>query len=182
MQLCGHTPCLGAKGKLWLKPSQLKERFQALGNWENATWEGFGCFSLALGEAQRLFGSGGAEEGEHCLFSSKYCTSNTGKKRVVNTEIQGVACSSAPSSTHHLRHGSRVKHNALHLLTLHNSRVHLLWLYYQTTRMQLPKHITEGFHLYNEYIGVKNNPMYIFFLSIWTPCLVPLFIMLPAEY
>lgn len=105
-----------------------------------------------------------------------------GKKRVVNTEIQGVACSSAPSSTHHLRHGSRVKHNALHLLTLHNSRVHLLWLYYQTTRMQLPKHITEGFHLYNEYIGVKNNPMYIFFLSIWTPCLVPLFIMLPAEY
>lgn len=65
---------------------------------------------------------------------------------------------------------------------LHNSKVYLPsnlitkhQVLYAVTK------VTEDFHLYNEHIWLKIFYVY-FFLSIWTPCLVPLFIMLPAEY
>lgn len=74
---------------------------------------------------------------------------------------------------------SLFKHRSLHFNVTQFSE-------YYTSSGSLPNNkyavtkVTEGFHLYNEHILLKIFG--IFFLSIWTPCLVPLFIMLPVEY
>jgi len=69
--------------------------FRAPVNWENATRAGILPFLALFGEAATPFGGRRAEEGAHRPFYSKYRTSNTGTKEVVNTQFRAVACSFA---------------------------------------------------------------------------------------
>lgn len=82
-------------------------------------------------------------------------------------------------STHHKC--SLSLNTKVYTLMLHNSRV-LLYLLWFITKQQVCSYQSYRRIPFIQWIHFVKNILCIFFLSIWTPCLVPLFIMLPAEY
>lgn len=57
VQLCGDTPCFGAKGKLWLKPPQLKSASKHWAIGKMPPGKDLAASPLLQERQKRLFGS-----------------------------------------------------------------------------------------------------------------------------